>query len=199
MVTTARTSSAQSARTTPMRVRVIPIVGSTAKPSDGRQNSPTWATPPWRTGIGWHGHACELHRRAPRLGEDAQNQGQGGWPRVPAGEDKAYDIADQVADLRAINVTPQVTQNNGITKTGNRRRSAIDQRTTRHQRYGMSQSRRAAPMIECIFCWGKQHGTMRKTKHRGICRGCYRLRTQADRLQSDPHSQTGRGLGKSSC
>ncbi len=32
----------------------------------------------------------------------------------------------------------------------------------------MSQSRRA--MIECIFGWGKQHGTMRKTKHRGIRR-----------------------------
>jgi hypothetical protein len=25
-------------------------------------------------------------------------------------------------------------------------------------------------MIECIFGWGKQHGTMRKTKHRGV--GC---------------------------
>ena len=24
--------------------------------------------------------------------------------------------------------------------------------------------------IECIFGWGKQHGTMRKTKHRGIRR-----------------------------
>jgi hypothetical protein len=23
-------------------------------------------------------------------------------------------------------------------------------------------------MVECIFGWGKQHGTMRKTKHRGI-------------------------------
>jgi hypothetical protein len=23
-------------------------------------------------------------------------------------------------------------------------------------------------MTECIFGWGKQHGTMRKTKHRGI-------------------------------
>jgi hypothetical protein len=30
----------------------------------------------------------------------------------------------------------------------------------------MSRSCRA--MIECIFGWGKQHGTMRKTKHRGI-------------------------------
>ena len=50
--------------------------------------------------------------------------------------------------------------------TGKRRRSAIDGRTTRHEGYGMSQSCRA--MIECIFGWGKQHGTMRKTKHRGL-------------------------------
>jgi hypothetical protein len=34
--------------------------------------------------------------------------------------------------------------------------------------YGMSQSRRA--MAECIFGRGKQHGTMRKTKHRGAAR-----------------------------
>ena len=46
------------------------------------------------------------------------------------------------------------------------RQSAIDARTTRHNGYGMSQTCRA--MIECIFGWGKQHGTMRKTKHRGI-------------------------------
>ena len=32
----------------------------------------------------------------------------------------------------------------------------------------MSQTLHA--MIECIFGWGKQHGTMRKTKHRGIGR-----------------------------
>jgi hypothetical protein len=73
-----------------------------------------------------------------------------------------------VAHLRAINVTPHVTQNNSPTKTGKSRRSAIDQRTTRHDGYGMSQSRRA--MIECIFGWGKLYGTMRKTKHRGIGR-----------------------------
>jgi hypothetical protein len=54
-----------------------------------------------------------------------------------------------------------------VLKYGRDRQSAIDERTTRHQGYGMSQSRRA--MIECIFGWGKQHGTMRKTKHRGIC------------------------------
>jgi hypothetical protein len=48
------------------------------------------------------------------------------------------------------------------------RRSAIDGRTARHQGYVISQLCRA--MTECIFSWGKQHGTMRKTKHRGIAR-----------------------------
>jgi transposase len=88
--------------------------------------------------------------------------------RITVGEDKAYDTADHVTALRAMNVTPHVTQNNGSTKTGKRRQSAIDGRTTRHVGYGMSQSRRA--MIECIFGWGKQHGTMRRTKHRGLAR-----------------------------
>ena len=69
--------------------------------------------------------------------------------RITVGEDKAYDTADHVAHLRAINVTPHVTQNDSITVTGKRRRSAIDGRTTRHEGYGMSQSCRA--MIECIF------------------------------------------------
>lgn len=88
--------------------------------------------------------------------------------RITVGEDKAYDTADHVANLRDIGVTPHVTQNNAETKTGKRRRSAIDGRTTRHPGYAMSQSRRA--MIECMFGWGKQHGTMRKTKLRGTAR-----------------------------
>ena len=86
--------------------------------------------------------------------------------RITAGEDKAYDARDHVQALRKINVTPHVAQNEATTKTGKKRRSAIDRRTTRHTGYAMSQSRRA--MIECIFGWGKQHGTMRKTKLRGL-------------------------------
>jgi transposase len=88
--------------------------------------------------------------------------------RITVGEDKAYDSSDHVAKLRAIAVTPHVAQNQAITSTGKHRQSAIDGRTTRHEGYGISQSRRA--MIECIFGWGKQHGTMRKTKHRGVGR-----------------------------
>jgi transposase len=88
--------------------------------------------------------------------------------RITAGADKAYDTADHVAALRAANVTPHAAQNDCVTKTGKRRKSAIDGRTTRHQGYAMSQTRRK--MIECIFGWGKQHATMRRTKHRGLAR-----------------------------
>jgi transposase len=85
--------------------------------------------------------------------------------RITVGEDKAYDCRDHVTALRRMNVTPHVAQNDALTKTGRRRTSAIDKRTTRHVGYRISQSCRA--MVECIFGWGKQHGTMRKTKHRG--------------------------------
>ena len=88
--------------------------------------------------------------------------------RLTVGEDKAYDTKDHVAALRRIGVTAHVAQNDAVTKTGKRRKSAIDGRTTRHVGYAMSQSRRA--MSECIFGWGKLHGTMRKTKHRGLAR-----------------------------
>jgi transposase len=86
--------------------------------------------------------------------------------RITVGEDKAYDSRDHVTALRRLNVTPHVAQNDALTKTGRRRTSAIDKRTTRHVGYRISQSCRA--MVECIFGWGKLHGTMRKTKHRGI-------------------------------
>jgi hypothetical protein len=86
--------------------------------------------------------------------------------RITVGEDKAYDCRDHVTALRRMNVTPHVAQNDSLTKTGRRRTSAVDKRTTRHVGYRISQSCRA--MVECIFGWGKQHGTMRKTKHRGI-------------------------------
>jgi transposase len=88
--------------------------------------------------------------------------------RITVGADKAYDTADHVAALRKLGITPHVARNDAETKTGKRRCSAIDGRTTRHAGYGMSQTRRT--MIECVFGWGKQHGTMRKTKHRGVAR-----------------------------
>jgi hypothetical protein len=77
--------------------------------------------------------------------------------RITAGADKAYDTKGHVEDLRAINVTPHVAQNNGPAKIGKRigkrRRSSIDARTTRHASYGMSQKRRK--MIECNLWLGQ--------------------------------------------
>jgi hypothetical protein len=72
-----------------------------------------------------HGPACSLWLMRPSVD---------GMLKINAGEDKAYDTADHVANLRALNVTQHVRQNNS-------RRSA--DRTTRQQRYGMPQSRRA--------------------------------------------------------
>lgn len=81
--------------------------------------------------------------------------------RLTAGADKNYDTRGHVAALRKAGITPHVARND--TRNGG---SAIDARTTRHPGYGMSQTGRK--MIECIFGWGKQHGTMRKAKLRGL-------------------------------
>jgi transposase len=76
------------------------------------------------------------------------------------GADKAYDTAGFVADCRAIGVTPHVAQN-----TTNRT-SAIDERTTRHPGYAVSQVIRK--LIETIFGDAKEHGRLRQLKVRGL-------------------------------
>ncbi|MGH6819447.1 MAG: transposase, partial [Methylocella sp.] len=123
-----------------------------------------------RNGLAVAGMVTQANGTAEREASESmlEAKAQEAGHRITAGADKAYDTADHVAALRAANVTPHVAQNDCVTKTGKRRKSAIDDRTTRHQGYAMSQARRK--MIECIFGWGKQHGTMRKTKHRGVSR-----------------------------
>jgi hypothetical protein len=56
--------------------------------------------------------------------------------RITLGADKAYDRKDSVQAVDELGVTPHVAQNN------KNRRSAIDQRTTRHEGYRMSLSTR---------------------------------------------------------
>lgn len=79
--------------------------------------------------------------------------------RATVGEDKAYDTADHIKALREIGVTPHVAQNQ------TNRRSAIDERTTRHAGYAVSQNKRKR--IEEIYGWLKTVALMRKTRHRG--------------------------------
>jgi transposase len=121
-----------------------------------------------RNGLAVGGMVTEANGTAERRASERMLKAQArrSGCRITAGEDKAYDARDHVQALREINATPHVAQNDSQTKTGKKRKSAIDGRTTRHIGYAMSQSRRA--MIECIFGWGKQHGTMRKTKLRGL-------------------------------
>lgn len=79
--------------------------------------------------------------------------------------DKAYDVRDFVAELRQRKVTPHIAQDRHLTKTGKRRRSAIDDRTTRHAGYETSQRRRKR--IEEIFGWIKSAAGLAKVKLRG--------------------------------
>jgi transposase len=84
-----------------------------------------------------------------------------GGRRVTVGADKGYDTRDFVAECRNLKVTPHVAQN---TKRGGG--SAIDERTTRHAGYGISQRKRKR--IEESFGWLKTIALMRKVRHRGI-------------------------------
>jgi transposase len=80
--------------------------------------------------------------------------------RVTMGADKAYDTQELVRELRGMNITPHVAQNN------THRRSAVDQRTTRHAGYKISQRKRKR--VEQVFGWMKVVGGLKKVKLRGI-------------------------------
>jgi transposase len=82
--------------------------------------------------------------------------------RVTLGADKAYDAQDFVATVRELRVTPHITQNN------TNRRSAIDDRTTRHPGYRISLSKRW--LVEKPFGWLKQIAGLRKVKLRGLAK-----------------------------
>jgi len=79
--------------------------------------------------------------------------------RITLGMDKGYDYPGFVAALRHMRVTPHVAQNTTA------RRSAIDQRTTHHPGYTVSQQKRKR--VEQAFGWMKTVGGLRKLRHRG--------------------------------
>ena len=84
-----------------------------------------------------------------------------GTDRVTIAGDKGYDTQEFVREMRGMNVTPHVAQNDK--RPGG---SAIDRRTTRHAGYAVSQRKRKR--IEEVFGWLKTIGTLRKTRHRGV-------------------------------
>jgi transposase len=85
-----------------------------------------------------------------------------GQHRITVGADKLFDTSGFVADMRALNVTPHVAQND------NGRASAIDARTTRHPGYRVSLILRKR--LEEAFGWIKTIGGQAKTHFRGTPR-----------------------------
>ncbi len=88
--------------------------------------------------------------------------------RVTLGADKAYDVSGFVQDLRDRSVTPHIAIDGHLTKTGKRRKTAIDKRTTRHGGYEVSQ--RCRKRIEEVFAWIKSSAGLAKVKLRGRAR-----------------------------
>jgi len=80
--------------------------------------------------------------------------------RITLAGDKNYDTREFVRELRGMNITPHVAQND------TNRRSAVDQRTTRHVGYELSQRKRKR--VEQSFGWMKMVGALKKVKLRGI-------------------------------
>jgi transposase len=86
-----------------------------------------------------------------------------GAQRITVGADKAYDTAAFVAAAREMNVTPHVTQN-----INDHRGSNIDERTTRHAGYRISQVIRKR--IEEANGWIKEVAGMDRAPFRGLSR-----------------------------
>jgi IS5 family transposase len=83
-----------------------------------------------------------------------------GTHRVTLGADKGYDAHDFITELRHMQITPHIAQND------TNRCSAVDERTTRHGGYQVSQKKRKR--IEEVFGWMKSVGLLRKMRHRGL-------------------------------
>ena len=79
---------------------------------------------------------------------------------VTLGADKGYDSADFVMQLQDKAVTPHVAQNTSG------RRSAVDDRISRHPGYAISQ--RIRKRVEEAFGWAKTVAGLRKMRHRGL-------------------------------
>ena len=92
-------------------------------------------------------------------------ESKGGKRRITLAGDKGFDVAAFVDDLRERKVTPHIAVQDHLTKTGERRKTRIDGRTTRHAGYRISQ--RIRKRIEEIFGWIKTQTGSSRTKFRG--------------------------------
>ena len=112
-----------------------------------------------RNGIAVNGQVTQANGRAEPQAAVAMVAEIPGQHRVTLGADKGYDRKEFVQELRDHQVTPHIARKST---------SIIDERTTRHPGYAISQQKRKR--IEEIFGWLKTVGGLRKTRHRGVAR-----------------------------
>jgi len=116
---------------------------------------------PWHVCIRGGGRAVNASRRDRRTRSSRGHvDRQTGIEAHYAGGDRGYDTRGFVAALRELKVTPHVAQNHSG------RRSAIDERTSRHEGYGVSQRKRKR--VEEVFGWIKTIALQRKTRFCGL-------------------------------
>jgi transposase len=112
-----------------------------------------------RNGIAVNSQVTQAVGRAEPQAAIAMVEQIPGHQRVTLGADKGYDTKEFVQELRDHQVTPHIAC---------KPTSIIDERTTRHPGYAISQQKRKR--IEEIFGWLKTVAGLRKTRHRGVAR-----------------------------
>ena len=96
---------------------------------------------------------------------DRRPKASGAKHPITLGADKAYDVTDFVGDLRARGITPHIAVNGTVSKLGKVRKTAIDEATTSHPGYAISQ--RCRKRIEEVFGWIKAAAAFTAVKVRG--------------------------------
>ena len=112
-----------------------------------------------RNGIAVNSQVTQADGRAEPQAALAMVEEIPGQQRVTLGADKGYDRQELVQELRDHQVTPHIAR---------KPTSIIDERTTRHPGYAISQQKRKR--VEEIFGWLKTVAGLRKTRHRGLAR-----------------------------
>jgi len=112
-----------------------------------------------RNGLAVNGCVTQATGRAEPQAAIAMVEKIPGSHRVTLGADKGYDRKEFIQELRDHRVTPHLACKPS---------TIIDERTTRHPGYLISQRKRKR--IEEIFGWLKTVAGLRKTRHRGVAR-----------------------------
>jgi transposase len=112
-----------------------------------------------RNGIAVNSQVTQADGRAEPQAALAMVEEIPGQQRITLGADKGYDSKEFVQELRDHRVTPHIARKST---------SIIDERTTHHPGYAISQQKRKR--VEEIFGWLKTVGGLRKTRHRGVAR-----------------------------